>query len=75
MWSNLDKLTGNFMLKLEQALGEMDPDLKAKLPLDELEVTMDLNQLADPAILNWSISVLEQGVETYSISHSTELPS
>ncbi len=38
MWSNLDKTITDFILAFEQTLGELDPQLKKSIPLDNLQV-------------------------------------
>lgn len=74
MWSDLDKLITEFIVKFEKQLGQ-DKDLKQNLPLDSLQLNINLDQQTQPAHVSWDVSVAQEGQELFNIGHSCEMPS
>ena len=74
MWSNLDKLMSDFIVQFEQALGKVDGDMQKNIPLDNLQLSITLDQQTEPAQIRWNVSVMQGGEELYDIGHHCEMP-
>lgn len=74
MWSNLDKTITDFILAFEKALGDLDPEMKDKIPLDNLQVSISLEQQTKPAQVRWHVSVMNGTDEVCDLGHHLEMP-
>ena len=74
MWSKLDKTITDFILEFEQALGNLDPEMKKSIPLDNLQVSISLEQQTQPAQVRWHVSVMKGSEELCDLGHHLEMP-
>ena len=73
MWSNLDKAITDFILGFEQTLGDLDPQLKKSIPLDNLQVSISLDQRSQPGQIRWHVSVMKGTEELCDLGHQLEM--
>ena len=66
MWSELDKPVIDFIQNFERQLGH-DEDMAGKLPLDNLEMSISLDQRSDPPVVAWNVTVREGASKVYNI--------
>ena len=71
MWSDLDKQIAAFIKQLESSLSK-DNDLKDDLPLDNLQVSISLEQQSNPAVVLWNVTVRQGPQKIYNIGCTTE---
>ena len=71
MWSDLDKQIAAFIKTLETQLSK-DADLKDDLPLDNLQVSISLEQQSNPPIIAWNVTVRQGPQKIFNIGCTTE---
>ena len=74
MWSEWDKLIAEFAAQIEGKLSK-DGDLKDNLPLDNLQINVNLDQQTNPALLTWNITVRQEEQELFNLAHTYEMQS
>lgn len=66
MWSELDQPVIDFIKNFEEQLGE-DDDMNGKLPLDNLQININLDQRSNPPVVSWNVTIREGANKIYNI--------
>lgn len=66
MWSELDELVITFIRNFEEQLSRND-DIDATLRLDNLQVSISLDQRSNPPIVSWNVTVRDGKNRIYNI--------
>ena len=71
MWSDLDKQIVGFITQLEESLSK-DSDLKDNLPLDNVQVSISLENQSNPPIVSWNVTVRQGPQKVFNIGSTTD---
>ena len=66
MWSDLDNVVIDFITALEKQLGQED-GVEGTLPLDNLQISISLDQQSAPPVVSWTITVREGLQKVYTL--------
>lgn len=74
MWSSLDEMITDFIVEFEQKLGSLAPEIEKDIPLDNLQVSISLEQQTQPAQVQWHASIMNGTDELRDLGHHLEMP-